>query len=126
MFRFHWKYFILFIIIFCIEILIAAYVNDQVIRPYIGDFLVVIMLYCFVRAFVNVSPVKAAIAVLLFSYAIEISQYYRLVYRLGLGHSKIAVIVMGSSFEWIDLVAYTAGIAVVLFAEMIIRRRHAE
>ena len=45
-------------ILFVIEVLIALYVRDSIIRPYVGDFLVVIMLYCFVRAFVKYHPGK--------------------------------------------------------------------
>ena len=38
-----------------VETLIALYVHDKVIRPYVGDLLVVLVVYCFVRIFV---PVK--------------------------------------------------------------------
>ena len=91
--------------------------HDRIIRPYIGDLLVVILLYCFVRAFVNISPVKIAIGVLLFSYLIEVLQYLKLVKLLGLQHSRIANVVFGNLFEWIDLVAYTVGIIIVLAVE---------
>jgi hypothetical protein len=117
MLRFNKKYFLIAVILFLIEVLIAAYVNDAIVRPYVGDYLVVILLYCFVRSFVNLPVVSLAIGVLLFSYTIEILQYFNLVDRLGLRHSRLAVIVIGSSFEWIDLIAYTAGIATVIVIE---------
>ena len=44
--------FIMFIALIIIETLIALYVHDKVVRPYIGDVLVVIVLYYFVRIFV--------------------------------------------------------------------------
>ncbi|MGN6294005.1 MAG: DUF2809 domain-containing protein [Chitinophagaceae bacterium] len=116
-FRFNKTYFLLAVLLFVIEVLIALYMHDRIIRPYIGDLLVVILLYCFVRAFVNISPVKIAIGVLLFSYLIEVLQYLKLVKLLGLQHSRIANVVIGNLFEWIDLVAYTVGIIIVLAVE---------
>jgi len=117
MFRFQKNYFLLTLLLFLIEVLIAAYVHDAIIRPYVGDFLVVILLYCFVKSFWNGPTLVVAISVLLFSYTIEILQYFHWVNLLGLQHSRIATIVLGSSFEWIDLIAYTAGIATVLLIE---------
>jgi len=116
-FRFNKTYFLLAVLLFVIEVLIALYMHDRIIRPYIGDLLVVILLYCFVRAFVSISPVKIAIGVLLFSYLIEVLQYLKLVKLLGLQHSRIANVVIGNLFEWMDLVAYTVGIIIVLAVE---------
>jgi hypothetical protein len=117
MILFNKRYFLFAILLFIIEILIAVYAHDPIIRPYVGDFLAVILLYCLVKAFLKIPVMPAAIAVLLFSYVLETLQYFNLVHRLGLGHSKLATIVIGSSFEWIDLIAYTAGIATVLLIE---------
>ena len=44
-------YIISFLVIFCIEVLIALYVCDNFVRPYIGDVLVVVLVYSFVRIF---------------------------------------------------------------------------
>lgn len=117
MFRFHWKYFVIAVFLFLLEVLIAVYLHDEIIRPYIGDLLVVILLYCFIKSFVNISVMKAALLVLLFSYTIELLQYLNLIKFLGLQHSRLANIVLGNYFEWIDLVAYTLGIAIVLLIE---------
>ncbi|WP_313805616.1 DUF2809 domain-containing protein [Flavobacterium sp.] len=57
------------------------------------------------------------VCVLLFSYLIELLQYFNFVHLLGLEESKIAKIVLGSSFEWLDLVAYTAGGLIIILAE---------
>ena len=58
-----------------------------------------------------------AVSVLLFSYTVEILQYLKIINVLGLQHSGIARIVIGTSFEWIDLLAYTAGVVIILFVE---------
>ena len=107
-------YFSLFITFFIIEVLIALYVNDNFIRPYLGDTFVVILIYCFIRSFFNVPTYPAIIAVLVFSYTIEILQYFKLVELLGLGDYTLARIVIGTSFAWGDLVAYTAGAIIVV------------
>ena len=112
------------LIIFFVEVLIALYVHDRIVRPYVGDFLVVILVYCFLRAFINSSVVKLALAALLISYAVEILQYADMLGRLGLQNSGLARVVLGTSFEWIDMVAYTLGIVLVLCVEKMISRQH--
>ena len=108
------------VILFVTEVLIAAFLDDRIIRPYVGDVLVVILIYCFIRSFLNTPVVPTAIATLIFAYIIEVLQYIRLVTRLGLEENTLARTVMGTSFEWVDMVAYTLGFAIVLVAE---RRR---
>jgi hypothetical protein len=117
MLRIHPRYLLLAILIFIIEVLIAIYVHDSIIRPYIGDFLVVILIYCFVKAFLDLSAWKAAIGVLLFAYCIEALQYFKVVELLHLQDSKVASVVIGTSFSWVDMLAYTLGIGFVLLVE---------
>lgn len=117
MFRFRLRYFILAAILFSTEILIAVYAHDQFIRPILGDVLVVMLIYFFIRAFFNVPVYTTAIAVLLFAYCVEVSQYFKLIRILGLQSSRIATTVLGTAFAWQDIVAYTVGIAVVLMLE---------
>ena len=53
----------------------------------------------------------------LFSFLVETLQYFDLIKVLGLENSGFAKTVLGSSFEWPDIVAYTAGITVILLIE---------
>ncbi|MEA5257620.1 DUF2809 domain-containing protein [Arcicella aquatica] len=115
--KFNWNYFIVASLLFIVEVLIAMFAHDQFIRPYFGDFLVVILIYCFVKSFLDTPVFKTAIAVLVFSFTLEILQYFDIVTKMGLGHSKFARTVIGTSFEWIDLIAYTLGIAFVIYVE---------
>ena len=123
--RFHFNkpYFIIALLIFFTEIIIALYVHDNFIRPYFGDFLVVILIYCFLKSFFKIRVLPLAIGVLLFSYVVETLQYYKLVTMLGLQHSKLARIIIGTSFEWIDIVSYTVGIAVVILVERLLANK---
>lgn len=119
MIRFQKKYFFSAVLLFVVEVLIALYMHDRIVRPYIGDLLVVILIYCFVKAFFDLPVIPVATGVLLFAYLIEFSQYLNLVKHLGLENSTLANVVMGNSFEWVDMLAYTIGILVVLGIERI-------
>lgn len=121
LFQFHRKYFFLLILLFATEVFIAVYLHDALIRPYGGDFLVVILIYCFVKSFLNTPVMVTALAVLLFSYLIETLQYFHLVDMLGLEKSTIARVVIGTSFAWTDLLAYTLGVLLVLTVEFALK-----
>ncbi len=111
--RFCRFYFVVFIGFFITEFLIAIYIKDDFIRPYLGDTFVVILIYSFIRSFFASPIYKTIIAVLLFSYSVEVMQYFNLVELLGLGDYKLARIIIGTSFAWGDLVAYTAGAIII-------------
>jgi hypothetical protein len=117
MITFNKKYIFLSVSLFFIEILIALFLHDEIIRPYVGDFLVVILIYCFVRSFLNTPVLKTALAVLVFSFIVEISQHFNLAENLGLQHSKIAVTLLGNAFAWGDILSYSLGIILVIVVE---------
>lgn len=117
MFCFHKKYFWWTVALFATEVFIGAYVHDSIVRPFGGDFLVVILLYCMVKSIINTPVWRAAVGVLLFSYLIETLQYLQLVKVLGLQHNRLASIIIGTQFAWEDMLAYTLGIALVLLLE---------
>ncbi|MET0244352.1 MAG: DUF2809 domain-containing protein [Flavitalea sp.] len=121
--KFSLKYFILAMLIFITELLIALYVRDRFIRPYFGDYLVVMLVYCGVRTFLQGSVWKIAIGSLIFAYFIETLQYLRIVDRLGLADNIVAKTVIGYGFEWKDIFAYTLGIATLILIEFFIRRK---
>jgi Protein of unknown function (DUF2809) len=117
MITFNKNYFILAILLFITEVLIALYIRDAFVRPYLGDVLVVILLYCFIKSFLNLPDFAVAISVLIFAFSIELLQYVNMVEILGLQKSSLARAVLGTSFSWLDLLAYTAGIVIVLDVE---------
>ena len=119
MIKFNRNYFALTLVLFIVEVLIAIYVHDQFIRPYFGDFLVVVLLYCFLKSFVRVAVWKAAAMVLAFSFFIEFTQYLNLIEKLGLQDSGLAKAVMGTSFSWEDMICYVAGIGFVIVVEKV-------
>ena len=72
-------YFLLTLLLLVVEVLIALYVRDAVVRPHGGDFLVVMLIYCFLRTFVDRSPLTLALATLAFAFAVEFAQLFHLV-----------------------------------------------
>ncbi|NBW34682.1 MAG: DUF2809 domain-containing protein [Cytophagia bacterium] len=117
MIRFNKIYFSLTAILFAVEVCIALFVHDRFVRPYVGDVLVVILIYCFVKSFADLPYSQTAVGVLLFAFFIEWLQSIHFVSRIGLGDVKLANILIGNSFAWLDILAYAVGIIIVLLIE---------
>jgi DNA integrity scanning protein DisA with diadenylate cyclase activity len=115
-------YLVLAIALFIIEVAIAAYMHDAFVRPYFGDVLVVILIYCAVKTFLNSPPVKTAFAVFIFACFIEISQYFHLVQLLGWGRSFTATTVLGTFFSYVDIVMYALGTLVIIATEAYLKK----
>lgn len=117
MLTFNKRYFALTILLFVVEVLIALFVRDRFVRPYVGDVLVVMLIYCFVKTFMNLPITSVAIFVLAFAFSIEFFQYIHIVEKLGLEKSALARTVIGTSFAWADIVAYIAGFVLIVITE---------
>lgn len=122
-YKFNFAYFCSALILLGIEVVIGGYFHDPVIRPYGGDFLVVILLYCIIRSFCNTPVLATGIGVLLFAYVIEVLQYFHYADRLGFGKPSLIRTMMGYSFSWIDMLSYTLGIGLVFVIEYYVRLR---
>jgi hypothetical protein len=120
-FRFQGRYFLLSVMLLGLEIFIGSCLHDPIIRPYGGDFLVVILLYCLVRSCGDFPILPTAISVLLFAYLVETGQYFGLADRLGFKGHSLGRVLLGSYFTWVDIVAYTLGILLVLGLERVVR-----
>ncbi len=116
-FKFKINYLYLTVLLFIIEVLIALFVHDDFIRPYVGDVLVVILIYCFLKIFWNAKPLKVAVSVVAFAFVVEYLQLINIVHILGLQDNRFATIVIGTSFAWWDLVAYWVGGMIVVWFE---------
>lgn len=113
----NWRYLLLTILLLLTEIFIAVFISDRFIRPYFGDFLVVLLLYCSIRAFLNTTVTRAAMAVLIFVIIVEVTQYFHLIDYLGLQHSKMVGALIGGSFDCKDIIAYVCGTICILLIE---------
>ncbi len=114
--KINYKYLSTFIILFAVEVYIAMFVHDEIIRPFIGDVLVVGVLYFFIRSFI-IKVRYLAIYVFLFACFIEICQYFNLVSILHMENIKVAKIILGSTFDLNDIFCYLVGTIMLLVFE---------
>ena len=121
---FNKNYFGYAVILFFIEFLIGKYAHDEFIRPYVGDFLIVIFLYCLIKAFINIGVKTTAMAVLLISYVTETLQYLNILDFLGLRQSAWANLLLGNYFAWQDILAYSLGVLTIIVIEQISTVKH--
>lgn len=110
-------YLIIAILLFTTEVLIAVYLKTGFIRHTFGDFLAVMLLYCFAKSFIEVNSFKLAISVLIIAFVIEFLQLMNILEILNLQNNQLIKIVLGSTFHVSDLVAYTLGIITLLIIE---------
>lgn len=103
-------YLLLTIGLFVVEVLIATVFADfHFVRAYLGDFLVVILLYTLVKVFYNAPPLALLVAIFLLACGVEVAQYFRLAEVLGLPPGGLLSILLGTSFSWLDIVMYGGG-----------------
>ena len=108
------KYLFCFIILFLIESLIAIFIHDNFIRPYLGDLLVIILTYCFISIFLKKKIKLLLLYIFIFAVIVEGLQYIHILERLKLNHIPILKIVLGSTFDIKDILCYFIGM-VILF-----------
>nr|WP_308743294.1 DUF2809 domain-containing protein [uncultured Anaerocolumna sp.] len=103
------KYTITLVLLLFIEVLIALYVHDSFVRPYIGDVLVVIVLYCFIRIFIPDKFRLLPLYIFIFAAGVEVLQYFRLIQILGLENNIFLRVLIGSVFDMKDIGCYGVG-----------------
>lgn len=116
------KYLITFTILLCIEILIAICVHDTFIRPYVGDLLVVVALYCIVRVIIPDKYRLMPFWIFVFAAFIECLQYLKWVERFGIENNAFLRILMGATFDWKDIVCYGIGCILLGIYEWVIQK----
>jgi hypothetical protein len=117
MLRFKLSYFLLTLALIGVETFIGVRMHDTLIRPYGGDLLIVVLLYCLILSFWDLPVVPLALGVLAFSYLEEMGQYFHLADRLGFTKPSLLRTLIGTYFTWVDMLSYTLGIGLVLGAE---------
>ena len=114
-------YLIVTILILIIEVMIALFVHDKFVRPYIGDVLVTILICSFLRIFIPKGVKLLPLYVFIFAAGVEVLQYFRIVELLGLSDNRFFSILIGSVFDVKDVVCYGVGCFIFLFCEIIIK-----
>lgn len=102
-----------------VELFIAFFVHDSIIRPYIGDMLVVSLIYYSLRIFIaNTKSAQIAVLTFLMSFIVEVSQYIKIVQLIGLKESTTSKLLIGSAFDWIDIGMYLLGTTLAYFVDI--------
>ena len=115
------KYLIGFIIILIVEVFIALYVHDNIIRPYAGDILVIICIYLLLRTIIPEKIKYLSLYVLILAILVEIMQYFNLTDMLS-AQNKTLKIALGSTFDIKDIICYVIGYITIILFEKCERR----
>ena len=107
-----------------IEVIIALYVHDDFIRPYVGDVLVVIVIYTFIRIIVPEKCKLIPLFLFMFAAGVELLQLANIVEILGVADNKFLKILIGSVFDIKDIVCYAVGCVILCMYEWVRVRRH--
>ncbi|WP_034761921.1 ribosomal maturation YjgA family protein [Chryseobacterium gregarium] len=109
--KFNITYFLLTLWLFIAEVFIATKLKDIFfVRAYLGDVIVVILLYTFIKSVFIIHNNNRLIAgIFIFSCLIEFAQYFNIAERLGFQRGSLMYIVIGNSFSWVDILCYLAG-----------------
>lgn len=99
----------LFSVILLFEVLIALFVRDDFVRPYVGDMLVTLLICCFVRIFFPTGVKLLPICVFIFASAVEAGQYFDMVKLLGLENNTFLSVLLGRTFSLADIFCYAVG-----------------
>ncbi len=103
------RFFTVFMVLLLAEILIALFVHDAFVRPYLGDVIVVVLIYFFIRFIFPDGIRLLPLYVFMFSTAVEVGQYFDFVNLIGLGGNALAEVILGTSFSFVDIICYLAG-----------------
>ena len=105
-----------------VEVLIALFVHDNFVRPYIGDVLVTVLICCFLRIFIPKGLKLLPLYVFVFSAGVEVMQYFKIVEVLGLSDNRFFSILIGSVFDVKDVVCYGIGSVLFFLGEKFLKR----
>jgi len=107
---------ITFTLLFLTEITIAVFFKEGFIRHTFGDYLVVLLLYFFLKSFVSASNTILANVTVLIAFTVEFIQLTPLLKSIGLENHSLANLVLGNTFSVTDLLAYTFGyLTIIIF-----------
>jgi hypothetical protein len=109
LFRFDRPSFLIFLLILILEIIIGTFFHDRFVRYFLGDVLIVVLICYFMRSWWAIRLWILLLGTLIFAFLTELAQYVDLIGLLGWQHSEFTRLTIGSTFDWLDLVAYTIG-----------------
>lgn len=109
------------VLLLIIEIIIGIYAKGWI-RGYLGDVLVVILIYTIIRTITPDKPAKWYIlptAVLVFAYVVEFLQLWGFCDRFEITNRLLRIII-GMGFSIVDLICYAVGVIPCYISEYLI------
>lgn len=116
------RYAVITFILFLIEVAIALFVHDKLVRPYVGDILVTVLIYTFLRILIPKGVKLLPLYVFLFAAGVEVLQYFNIIQLLGLSDNRFFSVLIGSVFDIKDIVCYGIGCVVATSVEILVRK----
>lgn len=107
-----------FLVLLGIEVCIALFVHDSFVRPYIGDVLAVVTVYCGARIVFPQRFRWLSAAVLALAVCVELVQLTELSSLFGEG--SFMAILLGSTFDVHDLLCYAIGGMICAICDILI------
>ena len=99
---------IIFLVLLAVEFIIGIFFKGGFVRAYLGDVIVVVVIYAFIRVFIPDDFPFLTLAVFVFALLVELSQIIPLCDFLGIKNGFIRTL-MGTSFSSWDILCYFAG-----------------
>lgn len=110
-----------FVLLFLTELIIALFVRDRFVRPYMGDVLVTVLICSLLRIVFPRGVKLLPIYVFAFSFFVELLQLIDIVALLGLQDIKFLSVIIGRVFSPADIICYAVGCAAFWGAEKLIK-----
>ncbi len=116
-------YIIGFLLLVAVEVCIGVFYFNFFIRAYVGDVIIVWVLYCLFRSFVpkKFDSYGVALGILAFSFAVEFLQKAHIADILGVKNELLRIII-GTSYAPEDLWCYVVGTAITVLEIFIFRK----
>jgi hypothetical protein len=103
-------YFVGFLLVFALEVAIGiGAVGGSFVRGSVGDMLVIILIYCLLRAAFNLVPIQATAIAVAAGFVAEALQSVHLADLIGLKPGSMLYIIVGNTASLSDLVMYLLG-----------------
>ena len=112
------------VILLIIEVIIGLYAHGWI-RNYLGDVLIVILLYTLYRTIIPEWPTKWYVlptVIIIFAFVVEFLQLWGFCDRFGITNRLLRIII-GTGFSVEDLVSYAIGIVPCYVVEYITKRK---
>lgn len=108
------------LLLLIVEILIAVFAGGML-RGFIGDILIIVLIFSFIRIFTSKLHCLPQLIFIL-AIAVEISQIFEPAKLLGFDNNAVLSIILGATFDFYDILAYAIGTLITLTWELFLKK----